>query len=537
MTRVKIGLLFAVLALLTTSVQAGYTYKLTTGVGYYDDAANWGNPTSFGTDFSVTGDLRLIATNNHAYTSKTLGQFILKDSSWLQVQSGATVVVGGSGNGLFAGFTANRTSGATFEAGSVFKGTMHLGRKESSCGIVTNYATWSSTDVCYIGDKPGSTGIYVHVAGTHTSSASTSLWVGNEGRGELLVQGGTYGWANNENYAFVYIGNSSAGGLVRVESGAAFIAGYNVYLGGYAADKVGCGELILNGGNYTNSCDNGTYHKMIVHLGVAPDGAGGISPNSWGAIRGWGAFAGDSMYTRATRSICAELGYGVIEADGGGDESHVLSCGNGLYMVSNALPVSVVTESGWRAKNKGAVCFPGYQLYASGSVAVLEGCVGCATSLAKPDLVNSVRVRIERDTGSSDWCAGVMLLDSGRTDAHVDKLPTGCNVLNVHRIGTFKSAMEWTDAQKFTSAMHPATFDFRYDQTKILRDDTQLELWRYSESAGKWTRLSKLAPGARPSDCVISTPSGVSPQYDETFNYGTFAVVERPTKGLILVVR
>ena len=531
--RKKTGFLTVGLILLSASLHAGNTYSKTSGTWYYDDLANWGNPTKWNVDNTIKGSVEVVATNGNALATTTLTQLRLAGTSILRITDGGVVKSGTGSNGTRVGSAAGSDASLLVEKGGTYTGALHIGY--AGKGTVKNSGTYQA-DETHIGAGVDCEGFFVHDGGENSLGTNPKkLFIGEAGKGELQVLSGTFKWWDNQQYGGMYVGCSQAGGVITIEENASMSGGY-LWLGGHSSTTVGCGELVLKGGSYINVHDNGS-QLTLFNIGTAPDESGAIATGSFGAIRGWGAFSATSASTEGVRSVCAKLGYGVIEADGGGDETHVLKCGKGLCKVSNALS-GAITESGWRATNKGAVYLPGCQVWGDGYATRLTGCIGCETSLAKPDLVNSVRIDHRREALGNNSYVGVMLLDPTRSDAHADKLPTGCNVLSVHRIGTFKNgAGDWTDDTKYISGMHEATIDFRYDQTKILRPDSRLELWRYTASTDKWMCLAKIAPGQRPVDCVISTPSAVSPLYAETFNYGTFAIVERQPTGLILVVR
>ena len=118
---------------------------------------------------------------------------------------------------------------------------------------------------------------------------------------------------------------------------------------------------------------------------------------------------------------------------------------------------------------------------------------------------------------------------------NTNALPAGCNVLSVHKMGGFRYAHEHETKAK----LNTANVAIRYDQTKIQRDDTRLELWRYVAAEGKWSRLVRLAAGERPASKVIAMADGetVTGNLDEEYNLGTFAVVEREPRGGMFIVR
>ena len=418
-------------------------------------------------------------------------------------------------------------------------------------GIVTNAGKWLADGVMTLGSSASGFGRYAHMKGAtvYNNGNFRPVIIGNAGRGELVVgEEADFNWPIYNFNGAVFLGCSQADNRIVVEADGIFRA-RRLYVGGRNVTcdgnpkTAGRGEIRLRGGSLSYDID--AQQEQTIWLG-AFDGADGIDSASYGAIRGWGKVTGIGSRLK-DYSGNYKLGYGEICADGEGDESRVLDCMLGMTTISNALPASVLTESGWRAVNRGIV-------YPRGSVQLgttdLElprtACVGCYPTLEKPDLVNSICVTgygLIRTTNQRYF--GMAVCAPDRTDAHTNALPAFVSVLGVIKAGVFDSRDKRTYDRR--SQVSSAEVEIRYDQTKILRDDTRLELWHYAEKNGRWTRVARLEKGARPADCRIkssaittSKASGMSSDnlgLDELFNLGTFAVVEREDQGLMLILR
>ena len=88
------------------------------------------------------------------------------------------------------------------------------------------------------------------------------------------------------------------------------------------------------------------------------------------------------------------LGNGEIVGDGEGT-ARTLDCLN-FYQVTNALAGVSGNTNGWRAVNKGMVVMPPSFVFGSGTAMSGAKCVGCDMGLARPNLVNAVRVEVAR---------------------------------------------------------------------------------------------------------------------------------------------
>ena len=527
------------------AAQAAWWYSFPSGANewFWDDYDCWtgdggvhGKPTS---DAHCSQFGTIVVTNDIGYT----WGFYMKTTAaagglTLRIKDGGRVQF----TNLCVGYAAqNQGCVLIDEAGSINDvGNFYVGY--SGYGVVTNRGTLKVSEALHIGKSAGSHGELVIADGGSLAPVyySKNLFVGDGGDGTLRVTNSTaaqWGLLGN-----VIVGRTGIGKIV-IDDGSAFSGG-NIDFGGKATDSPGGrGELVLRGGEYRNLLDN-PGPTFLFRLGTCTNGAGAIDSTTYGAIRGWGTLTGADVSRRYDRGVKVLMGHGEIVGDGEGVERELLTHYT-VYSVSNVCPTASETfgdgdtESGWRAVNKGMVVFGGAALGWDGEVFTENtGYAGCAlpkdVNGLSPNLVNAVRVRgFGTQPGGSKYI-GVAVLAADRTDAHTNALPVGCNVLSVHKIGFF------TDRDLTASSpCASANVAIRYDQTKIRRCDSRLELWRYTVADGKWVRLSVIKPDERPADKVIAMADDerFSGNLDERFNLGTFAVVERLANlGTILTV-
>ena len=551
----KLMMLSCACALMSSTALARWVFKFPEGetTAYWDDAARWTN--DGGTHAVPTGSDCICEQSGTIFITNTVPyvwEFRLNASTngtplMLQFKPDATN--NHEWSSLVMGQDAGKGGMVQIDAGATYSGGLTVGR--SGSGIVTNLGTVYYGNEIVLGEKAGSWGRLVCCdGGTVRYRWAKDLYVGRKGRGELLVRNSTFDWyywsAKNGD---VVVGESSAGGVITLETNSLFKV-QMTYLGGRDAGAAGVGEIRLRGGTFVNNKDNWTVengmtnHVDNLRMGTCPTAEGGVDAASRGVIRGWGRIVGNNVSRTGVRGIRAALGYGEIVGDGEGDESHVLDTCEALYTVSNALPADVAAEttSGWRAVNKGLVELPNRSCFWNGST--WNGLVaypGCAKERGVdnllPDLVNAVRIRASGTTPGYDKCFSVAVLAPDRADAYTNALPAGCNVLSVHRMGVFNNPSYRDTAHRVSFST--ANVAIRYDQTKILKPNTRLELWRYSVAAGKWTRLVGLEAGERPAGKVIAMAddAGLTDDLDEVYNIGTFAVVEREVNGTVFLLR
>ena len=541
---------------------ANYFWKTSGGeaMGNWTSLENWwSNKACTTQSASLPGSA---ATDTVLFYTSGKGAEVSSDVTASPLQRLATLAIGASGDASAPSFLVVRNGGAvltkaldlggldgsnprygnlTIEAGGTMTLSYAAAASESlnigqgGVGTITNAgAVTVNTDV-NLGGAAGGHGTWVSDGGSITfGNGSYNLNVGKAGIGEVEVVSGTFSGScyviGYPNKGCVNVGGSeTVTSRITVQDGATLKNGI-FYVGGYPECPTGKGEIVLRGGRIENAADFGG--RDAIFLGACPQ-EGGVSPSGYGAIRGWGEFYGSTYALRRTGGFRLRLGCGEIVADGEGVE-RTLDCCTALVAATNCLSAGVLTTSGWRAENKGKVELPYAEVCASLEYGGTK-CVGCASDAEKPDLVNSVRVAVSRTFQSSNpiYLYGA-LCAADRNDAHTNSLPNGCNVLGVWKLGTFKSVGERT--MENTTSFSAAEISFRYDQTKIQGSDTALEVWRYLESTGKWTRLNRVRPDNRPSDCVLDAGKTIS-NCGELCNMGTFAVVERPVSGMVLIVR
>lgn len=530
----------AVLVLSFVAIGAGYpawagktfTFASGTTEGYIDDPARWSGDS--GADRHCASSGTILVTNAWSVSGSyfDFGASDAAKPTVLKVLSGGSV---STLQGLRPGWSSGKYGNVVVESGGTLQGGgWSVGA--SGYGIVTNSGALKVSGHLTLGGEKAATGEGIWVHNTATDNVFTNpkdLYVGVLGRGELIVNDGYEFWwryySHNGN-GDVIVGQSQQDNKIVLNPGSSFRAGY-VYFGGKPSGTAGHGELVMRGGTYYNDIDN-LAHKEQIWLGACSASGGVISEQSYGRIRGWGRLTGKTSSFFSERGICIRMGHGEMLGDGEGDESHILDCYNGVWQITNVV-FGAATTSGWRAVNKGAVRYPPYPTY-DGYALSFTSCAGCDASLQKPNLVNAVRVSANGLKAGSMKVLGVDCLAFDRSDAFTNALPAGANVLGVWRLGMFNSATARADSN--VSSVSKASVSFRYDQTKILKPDTVLELYRYSKTDGKWARLNRLAAKDRTDDCLISTESAVA-KVDETFNIGTFAVVEREAKGMLILFR
>ena len=406
---------------------------------------------------------------------------------------------------------------------------------------VTNCGTILAKQEVRIGDEAGVTGFYVQNGGNLRFSAATadrSIYIGAEGLGIAEINAGclsggswgssdSYSWPNPSRSIIAVGGTNTVTSTLTIEEAGAVENGL-IYVGGSPRHLKGRGEIFLRGGSITNSVDNGNYYgyRDSFFIGGAIDTVtGSPDPDCYGTVRGWGRFSAKNASTADERSFYVRLGYGEIVADGEGEERDLSLLA--VYQVTNCLPSDIVTESGWRARNKGRVLMCNSQFAASGQTSG-SACVGCSKALEMPDLVNSVRISATRSNSSGEAYLGVNVLASDRSDAHCGDFGDA-NVIGVWQIGAFTTRAGRTPISGSCSG----NIRIRYDGTKIRKANSKVEILRWTDESARWISLGKYEQTA---NCVISIPEAVESASD-AFCFGTFVAVERSQTGFTLVVR
>lgn len=522
--------------------------------GYWDDTANWWSNESGTTALGslpkstevliyapgvtaiVTNDVPTLASyvrnNALAVGTTTAGSqstLIIKDNGVVKTVS---TDIGGvkSGTGRSGVLVVEAGGSLTSQTGEFSVG------KENGFGIITNAGTITASHDITIGSGAGGYGRWIQDGGNArpTSSVTHNIYVGVEGQGELIVKSGVF---SGGNYASGYDtqgivaigGTNTVTSRVEVHDGAAFKNGF-WYVGGYPGHPKGRGEIALRGGAICCGADMSKRDSMLV--GVGRNDGGTIDPDCFGRIVGWGAVTNVESVTRF-HSIHMLLGNGEIVADGEG-VARTLDLSQ-VFQVTNALAGVSGNTSGWRALRKGVAKMPFSYLFGAGSSVSGAKCVGCGMDRARPDLVNSLRIDLTRAGYSGKECyAYAELYAADRDDVHLDELKGDVSVLGAWKVGTF-TATEITDENKVLSDLS-AKLSFRYDQAKVQKATSAIELYRYVESDGKWTLLTRLESSQIPADFVIESPTGLG-NTGETFNLGLFAVVENFHSPTVISVK
>ena len=522
--------------------------------GYWDDVANWWSNESGTTALDslpkstevliyapgvtaiVTNDIPTLAgyARNNALavgttTAGSQSMLIIKDHGVVKTVS---TDIGGVKSGT------GRSGVLVVEAGgslTSLTGEFSIG-KENGFGIITNAGTITASHDITIGVGAGGYGRWVQDGGNArpTSSVTHNIYVGADGQGEIIVKSGVFSGGNYaagyDSQGIVAIGGTNTvTSRVEVQEGATFKNGF-WYVGGYPGHPKGRGEIALRGGAICCGAQMGRRDSLF--LGAYRDGAETIDGDCFGAIRGWGVITNIPEVTRYN-GIQVLLGNGEIVADGEGfarelDFSQVFQVTNALVGVSG-------NTSGWRAMRKGVAKMPFSYLFGAGSAVSGAKCVGCSMDGARPDLVNSIRVELTRSGYSGKECyAYAELYAADRDDVHLDELKGEVSVLGAWKVGTFTGTAA-EDENKVLSALS-AKLSFRYDQTKVQKPGSSIELHKYDSAEGKWTRLTRLEAAQVPADYVLESPAGLA-NTGETFNLGLFAVVESFHSPTVLSIR
>lgn len=524
--------------------------------GYWDDLGNWWSSESYNAQSSrlpngadtvlvYAPGVTAIVTNNlpseggfARNAGLAVGTLTTGSQAVLVVKDGGVVStlftdIGGSKNGT------GRTGLLVVEQGGIFTNLnstsgFTLGNV-NGLGIVTNSGTVSSDYSITIGLGAGGHGVWVHDGGAErpTAKMQHNIYVGDKGLGELIVKSGVFSGGNYSggypDYGMIAVGGTNTvTSRIEILDGASLKNGF-WYVGGYPGHPKGRGEIVLRGGSLV--CGAAMSRKDSLFIGACRDG-GAIDGDCFGSIRGWGIVTNVPSVTRYN-GIQVLLGNGEIVGDGEGT-ARTLDCLN-FYQVTNALAGVSGNTNGWRAVNKGMVKMPPSYVFGSGTAMSGAKCVGCDMGLARPDLVNAVRVEVTRDGYSGMGCyAHAELYADDRNDIHLNELPGEVAVLGAWRVGVFTEVVP-VEENKVLSDLS-AKVSFRYDQAKVQKETSDIELLRYVESEGKWTPLAKLTSAQVPADFVIESPAGLG-NTGELFNLGLFAVVEKFKTATVIYMR
>ncbi|MBR2837575.1 MAG: hypothetical protein IKE55_02215 [Kiritimatiellae bacterium] len=551
----------------------GYYHKPGADVGYWDETAYWWTNDSYtsplGSGTQVNRGFLDPATLAVRTTDVTFDTFAAgapansATPATLRVENGGLatfndVRIGTGIWGTFYGAVDVQKGGLLrVKAGTPFL----VGAGSGGQGVVTNAGTvrfFNARPDMVVGKDAGSSGKWVQNGGAITWDYERDIVVGQDGVGELIaVTDFTMSPrdATVEGCLLVGCGTSGSGrGTVTIEEGSTFRA-YEAYLGGYSPSAVGMlssyfggvvsvagsGRVVLRGGTLKSVSNRGRQAGAdSVWIGAATNANGAVRADSHGEIRGWGKVdITDSVYEN--KGVWARLGNGAIVADGEGVE-RTLDCSL-VYQVTNVLFVSETERTnGWYAVNKGALLFPtvdnAYRFNNSSAYGYYDSaaCIGCDPSLAKPDLVNAVRIHAQRNYMQKGFNMAAMLLAPDRTDVHADALHSKYLPIGFWKAGTFSSRTAQTTVENrwdFTSA----DIDFRYDHRKVRRSDSPIVVLRWDASAGKWTKVAKYV--VQPADCIVSSGAmtTVNADAESPWSLGLFCVAELSPTGFVLTVQ
>ena len=435
-------------------------------------------------------------------------------------------------------------------------------------------------------DGDGLVGLKVEPGGTLNLTANSHnnhFFVGNKGRGSLVIDGGTMavsGWnlvvgkhagsygevtinpgsstftpteqgAGNWNKGLIvgfdgtgrlttfadlgYFYGKTAGLELRVGANTAgwssFFAGectvntYDCQIGGmtYYSDRIGdtTSTPTAKPGFGEMVLSNATL-KVAEGLPANTDAQLRIGRyvGGYGILRGCGVVQGSALDSNNVRIWLNE---GQVIADGFGEEK-LLDMNTVVSIRNNTTTTASDTTNGWYAVNKGAVLFP-RTYFESASASTM---LGEWTLEGAPRFVNSVGVSLSGVAGSGGRFLRGGFFASDRSDIHADSLPSGQTIVGVWKLGITSSLQGTTDVQSYTSA----SLDFRYDQSKVKTGD-MLSLYRWTGSA--WSReTSKTADSTyRISVSGLEAPAS----RDGIYNIGTFALLAKSTVGLTIIVK
>lgn len=320
---------------------------------------------------------------------------------------------------------------------------------------------------------------------------------------------------------YLKVGSSGAdcGGVVSISNDVIVSVTARCDVGGTFSDSgvfmPGKGEVALHGGTLSVTGLGGEASLLV-----------GRSADSWGVIRGWGSVRGS---TWGANNLYLAFGRGRIIGDGEG-AARVLD----LTSVVNVKPADFLIDSptnttGWYAMNGGAVYFP--RTWFSGKSTYNLG--DDKTYAGQPRLVNSLKFTVDGLASSScHMRGGVVAAD--RADVHTAGLPRNRRIIGCWRLGVTASLQE-SAASSTPVAFKTMSITFRYDQTKVRRDDS-LELYRYA--GGEWTKLASAEVGDPETDPHLITTSTFASDDTVTdgYNAGVFALV-RDTSGTLIMIK
>lgn len=437
---------------------------------------------------------------------------LLYENSW---QNPAIVKVGIEGYGLveMSGGTMDGCREVSDANGGGLS-QLHLGAGDGGEGMFRLSGGKLKGYYVYIGSATNALGRMEVTGGTY--GCNRTFYVGYDGTGSLDVKAGL------EQGELRIGGTGTGSGTMTIRESATnkvcYVYGHtsgNAFVGGGSAPDAGSGELAMKGGVLWLSHGQATFS-----IG---DGVG------LGAVTGWGEIHAAALATDWDQSLKIVFGSnGTVRADGYGiDRTLDFTT---AYMMTNTCPAALRKTNGWYAVNRGCVHLP-YVFYTWSPV--VSRCLGDTRSLPEPTLVNSVRVSVV-GTGEGTLHAGVYASD--RTDCHLESLPGHKRIIGVWRIGSHKENAGWPGWTGGTpvTTFSKASVKFRYDASRLAGRKARLVLYR-REDGGIWKRraVKEVTGGETPVIDADELPRLT----EDPANIGTFALVEQPLPGSLIIVR
>ena len=367
----------------------------------------------------------------------------------------------------------------------------------------------------YVGRHAGSEGKFLMKSGTLEFSDQANLVVGYRGSGFAE-------FSSDATIPYLRVGGSSAGGYVSVCNGTVLTISQTMQIGGYPLLEAASGDPEICIGSGMAVLSNATLRLTGVDgTGNFDNKSGQLSigryAGSYGILRGCGTVQGSGPQSNNVRVWMDE---GKIIADGFGEEA-ALDLNSVISIRNNTSEIAADTTNGWYAVNKGAALFPRAWFNSTENATVLGGWNGDT----EPGFVNSVGVAVSGVNGSNRYLRGG-LFAGDRSDVHADLMPRNDGVMGIWKIG-LTGEVNGSGTLGYVSA----DLTFRYDQSKVNIGEP-IALYRWN--GYRWERIAeKIAD----STFKISVSDLARPaSYDGIYNIGTFALIKKDLKGLVITV-
>ena len=503
------SILFAVLTA-SASYAAELWYQAVDDVRSWDTLAAWqgANALPTSTDIINLNNSSIVVPNYLRITNGVTALASVLHIGDQKMEDGRLV-----GLKIEQGGTLNLTASGTFNliVGNEGRGALWLDGGEVKA------SGWN----VFIGNHTGSYGeIVVGHGAAFTPAEQNSQWkksmiVGLYGIGkmttfadigfplmELRIGGTTQGWSS-----FHAAGSTVLCDICQV--GGIVYYGEEVGIQNVRNDLPGYGELILS--NATLKIASVLPENTVAQFSI------GRFDGGYGILRGCGAVQGSGADSNNVRIWMNE---GQIIADGFGEEA-ALDLNSVVSIRNNTSEIAADTTNGWYAVNKGAALFPRIWFSSDSTTTVVGGWSGDTD----PGFVNSVGVSVSGVEGSNRHLRGGLFAD-GRSDVHADLMPRNDGVIGIWKIG-MTASVSGSDVLDYGSA----DLTFRYDQSKVNVGEP-IALYRWN--GFRWERVAeKIAD----STFKISASDLVRPaSYGGIYNIGTFALVKKDLKGLVITV-